>query len=100
LDSVQNFGHYLPTLKCQVTKIKTNHRHEDVEEVLRQIRVLVKDIAKKLEAMNDHLHPERPDDTTERLDDTTAEIASDVRSKFEYSTSLRSVCVTAIIICF
>jgi len=38
------------------------------------------------------------DDTDQRPDDTPAEMASDVMSKFEYPTSLRSICVTVIII--
>jgi len=34
LDLVQNFAHSLLPIKCQVTKIKTDHRPEDVEEIL------------------------------------------------------------------
>jgi len=100
LDSVQNFACSHPPVNHQVTKIKSDHRREVVEEVLRPIRVLVKATPKKLQATNDRLHTERPDDTAQRPDNTTAEMASDIMSKFEYPTSLRSVCVTVIIICF
>jgi len=88
-----------PPVKCQVTKITTDNRRADVEEVLPQIRVLVKDTAKKLQATNDRLHAECTDNTAERPDDPTAEMASDVMRMFEYPTSLRSICVTVIIIC-
>ena len=89
-----------PPVQRQVTKIKTELHREDVEEVLPQISVLVKDTAKKLRATNDCLHAERPDDTAECPDNTTAEMASDIMSKFEYPASVRSVCVTVMIICF
>jgi len=97
LDSVQNFAYSLLPVKHQVTKIKTNHRRADVEKPLRQIRVFVKDSAKKLKRTND---AERLDDPTECPENSAAEMASDVISKFEYPTSLRSVCMTIIIICF
>jgi len=90
-DSVQNFARCLPAIKRQVTKVKTDNHREDVEEDLRKIRFLVKDTAKKLQATNNHLHVERPDDTAERSDDTTAAMASDIMSKFEYPTSHRPV---------
>ena len=77
-----------------------HYRREDVKEVLPQIRVLVKDTAKKLHPTNDCLHSESPDDTTERPDHIAAQMASIVMSKFQYSTSLRSVWVTVMIICF
>jgi len=44
------------------------------------------DTAKKLEATNNRLQAECPDDTAECPDDTSAEMASDVISKFEYAT--------------
>jgi len=91
---------FSPPVKRHVINLKTYHRRENVKEVLRHITVLVKYTAKKLQATNDCLHPERLDDTTEHPDDTAAEMASDIISKFEYLTSLHSVCVTVIIICF
>jgi len=100
LDSVQNFACSLQNSKDEVTKIKTDQLGEDVEEVLEQIRVFVKDPVKKLQMTNDGLHAKRQDDTAEHLEDTTAEMACDVMSKFEYPTSLHAVCVTGIIICF
>jgi len=89
-----------PSVKHHVTKIKTDHRREDVEEVLQQIRVLVKDIANKLQATNDRLHKERPDNTAESPDNLTAEMASYVMNKFEYPTSLCFMRLTLIIISF
>ena len=63
LDSVQNFARSLPPIKCQVTNIRTKHRPEDYEKVIRQICVLVKDTAEKLQATNDCLHAKHPEDT-------------------------------------
>jgi len=68
LDSVKNFARSLPPVKRQVTNIRTKHRREDYEEVIRQIRVLVKDTAKKLQATNDRLHAERPEDISAEED--------------------------------
>jgi len=62
MDSVLSFGHSLTALKGRIKLIKTNHRPEDVDEVERQIRVLVSDTAKKLMATNDRLHAERAED--------------------------------------
>jgi len=62
MDSVLSFARSLTPVKGQIKLIKTNHRPEDVDEVERQISVLVRDTAKKLQAMNDHLHAERAED--------------------------------------
>jgi len=42
--------------------IKTNHGPEEVDEVERQIRVLVRNTAKQLQAMNNRLDTERAED--------------------------------------
>jgi len=62
MDSVLSFGRSLTPVKGRIKLIKTNHRHEDFDEVEHQIRVLVRDTAKKLQATNDCLHAERAED--------------------------------------
>jgi len=62
MDSVLSFARSLTPVKGRIKLIKTNHRPEDVDEVERQIRVLVRDTAKKLQATNDRLHAERAED--------------------------------------
>jgi len=62
MHSVLSFAHSLTPVKGRIKLIKTNHRREDVDEVERQIRVLVRDTAKKLQATNDRLHAERAED--------------------------------------
>jgi len=59
MDSVRSFACTLMPVKGRIKLIKTNHRPEDVDEVEHQIRVLVRDTAKKLQATNDRLHAER-----------------------------------------
>ena len=62
MDSVLSFAPSLMPVKGRIKLIKTNHCPEDVDEVERQIRVLVRDTAKKLQATNDRLHAERAED--------------------------------------
>jgi len=62
MDSVLSFTRSLTPVKGRIKLIRTNHRPEDVDEVEHQIRVLVRDTAKKLQATNDHLHAERAED--------------------------------------
>jgi len=62
MDSVLSFARSLTPVKGRIKLIKTNHRPEYVDEVERQIRVLVRDTAKKLQATNDRLHAERAED--------------------------------------
>jgi len=62
MDSVLSFARSLMLVKGRIKLIKTNHRPEDVDEVERQIRVLVRDTAKKVQATNDRLHAERAED--------------------------------------
>ena len=62
MDSVLGFARSLTPVKGQIKLIKTNHRPEDVDEVELQIRVLVRDKAKKLQATNERLHSERAED--------------------------------------
>ena len=56
MDSVLSVARSLTPVKGRIKLIKTNHRPEDVDEVERQIRVLVRDKGKKLQATKDHLH--------------------------------------------
>ena len=62
MDSVLSFACSLTPVKGRIKLIKTNHRPEHVDEVERQIRVLVRDTAKKLQATHDRLHAERAED--------------------------------------
>jgi len=62
MDSVLRFARSLMPVKGRIKLIKTNHRPEDIDEVKRQIRVLVRDTAKKLQVTNDRLHAERAED--------------------------------------
>jgi len=63
MDSVLSFARSLTPVQCGIKLIKTNQRPEDVDEVERQIRVLVRNTAKKLQATNDRLHAERAEDS-------------------------------------
>jgi len=65
MDLLLSFASSLMHVKGQIELIKTNHRPEDVYAVRRQIRLLVRDTAKKLQARNDHLHSERAEDPTD-----------------------------------
>ena len=62
MDSVHNFARSLMRVKGRIKFIKINHRLEDVDEVEGQIRVLLRDTAKKLQATNNRLHAEREED--------------------------------------
>ena len=59
LESVIIFARSLPPVKSQIARIKNKHRPEDVAEVERQIRHLVRDICRKLQATMDRLKAER-----------------------------------------
>jgi len=56
------FADSLTLVKGRIKLIKTNHRPEDVDEVERQIRVLVRDTAKTVQVTNDRLHAEQAED--------------------------------------
>jgi len=62
MDSVLIFARSLTPVKRRIKLVNTNHRTEDVDEVERQIRVLVRDTAKKLQATNARLHAEWAED--------------------------------------
>ena len=62
LDSVVRFARSLPPVSGRITCIKTKHRPEDLVEVERQIRHLVRDIGRKLQATNDRLYAGRAKD--------------------------------------
>jgi len=59
MDSVLGFARSLTPVKGRIKLIKTDHCPEDIDEVECQIRVLVRDTAKKCQATNDGLHTER-----------------------------------------
>jgi len=62
MDTVLSFPRSLTPVKGRIKLIKTNHRPEDVDEVERQIRGLVRETAKKLQATNNRLHAEQAED--------------------------------------
>ena len=59
LESVIIFAPSLPPVKSQIARIKNKHRPEDVAEIKRQIRQLVRDICRELHATMDRLKAER-----------------------------------------
>jgi len=65
MDLVLSIARSLMHVKGRIKLIKTNHLPEDGYEVTRQIRLLVKDTAKMLQAKNDHLNSERAEDPTD-----------------------------------
>jgi len=62
MDWLLSFARSLTPVKGPIKLIKTNHCPEEVDEVERQIRVLVRDTAKKLQATNNCLNAEQPED--------------------------------------
>jgi len=59
MDLVLSLARSLTPVKGRIKLIKTHHRPENVNQVERQIRVLVRATAQKLQATNDRLHAER-----------------------------------------
>jgi len=62
MDLVLSFARSLTSVKGRIKLIKTNHGPEDVDEVKCQIRVLVRDTAKKHQATNERLRGEWAED--------------------------------------
>jgi len=62
MDSLFCFAGSLTPLKGRIKLIKATHCPQDVDEVECQIRVLVRDIAKKVQATNDRLHAQQAED--------------------------------------
>jgi len=87
MDSVLSFARSLTPVKGRIKLIKTKHRPEDVNEVERQIRVLVRDTAKRLQATNDRLHAERPED---RIDAEVCDVQSKCSPPFTLCDSMTS----------
>jgi len=56
---VISFARSLPSVSNRITLVKIKHRPENILEVERQIRHLVRDIGRKLQVMNNRLYPER-----------------------------------------
>ena len=54
-----DFASSLPPVKSQIEFVKKNHRGDDFREVSRQLRILVKDMAKKLRTAMEHNYTER-----------------------------------------
>jgi len=60
--SILSFARSITPGKGRIKLIKTNHCPEDIDEVERQIRVLVRDTVKKLQVTNDHVDAEPAED--------------------------------------
>ena len=56
LDSAVKFARTLPPVNCRIKLIKTKYRQEEVVEVQRHLRHLVKDIARKLQVTMNRLY--------------------------------------------
>ena len=56
---ILDFASALPPVKLQIKFVKKNHRADDVMEVSRQLRILVKDTDKKLRMAMEHDYAER-----------------------------------------
>jgi len=87
MDSVLSFAGSLTPVKGPIKIIKTNHRPEAVNEVEPQIRVLVRDTAKKLQATNDRLHAERAEDP---IDAEVCDVESKCSPPFTLCDSMTS----------
>jgi len=59
MKSVIGFARSLPPVSNRITLIKIKHRPEDSLQVERQIRHLVRDIGRKLQATNNRPYAER-----------------------------------------
>jgi len=62
LTVILDFASSLPPGKSQIEFVKTNHRADSVREVSRELRILVKDTAKKLRTAIEHDYAERVGD--------------------------------------
>jgi hypothetical protein len=65
LDSINSFARSLPPVRGHIAAIKKKHRPEDVVEVGRQLRVLVKDTARKLQTTLNRLKAEQVDEASD-----------------------------------
>jgi len=87
MEWVLSFAHSLTPVKGRINLIKTNRGTEDVDEVDRQIRVLVRDTAKKLQATNDRLHAEGAEDP---IDPEACDVHSKCSPPFTLCNSMTS----------
>jgi len=58
IEVILDFASSLPPVKSQIEFVKKNHHADDVREVSRQLRILVKDTAKKLRTAMEHDYAE------------------------------------------
>lgn len=59
MESVIDFARSRPPIKQRVALVEAEHRADDVGELLRHLRILVKDSAKKLQASQERHKVER-----------------------------------------
>jgi len=62
LTIILNFASFLPPVKSQIEFVNKNNRADNVREVSRQLRIVVKDMAKKLWTEIEHDYAERAGD--------------------------------------
>jgi len=86
-DSVLSFARSTTHVNGRIKLIKTNHCPTDVNEVESQIRVLVRDTAKKLQVTNNRLHAERADDA---IDPDVCDVQSQCSPPFTLCDSTTS----------
>jgi len=87
MDSVLSFARSLMPLKSRIKLIKTNHHPEDVDEVERQIRALIRNTAKKLQATTNSPHGERAE---EPIDAEVCNVQSKCSPAFTLTNSTTS----------
>jgi len=63
---ILDFASSLPPVKLQIEFVKKDHRADDVREVSCQLRILVKDTAKKLRTAMEHDYAEQAGDEVAR----------------------------------
>lgn len=59
LESVLGFARSLQPVAARIKLVQTKHQADDVDEVERHLRILVKDTAKKLQTTNERRRAER-----------------------------------------
>ena len=59
---ILDFATSLPPVKLEIEFVKLNHSTHDIREVSRQLRILVKDTARKLRTAMEHDYAERTGD--------------------------------------
>jgi len=59
---ILDYASSLPPVKSQIEVVKKNHHADDVREVSHQLRILVKDMPKKVRTAMEHNYEDRAGD--------------------------------------